>query len=202
MLSNGDAEAILAELDRIGDMLGTRVPGRAGAISEVIEPRAPNEAYPRSLSVKFGLRALPLHVELSHRPRPCRYILLGCLDPGSPGADTMLLDWRTIGFTPDELDILEAAPILVRNGRSSFYSTILPTGRAFLRYDPGCLESVDERGAVALDLVRRRLRTCHPAIHKWRRGDVLIIDNWRILHGRAQSEPGSGRRVARILIDA
>jgi len=200
--SSVDTESAVRELVRIGHSLGMRVAGRAGALEEVIEPQAPNDAHPRSLSAQFGLNALPLHVELSHRLRPCRYLLLGCLDPGSPTTATMLRDWRTLGFSSDELHLLEGAPVLVRTGRRSFYSTLLPPDRAFLRYDPGCLEAVDERGRAALDLVQRRLRAGSPEIHQWRRGDILIIDNWRTLHGRAPSDQGSGRRLARILIDA
>ena len=154
------------------------------------------------MSARYGLSALPFHTELSHRPRPCRYLLLGCIDPGAPSAATILLDWRTLGFSPDELHLLEGAPILVRTGRRSFYSTILSPDRAFLRYDPGCLEAVDNRGQAALALVEHRLATGSPQAHHWRRGDILIIDNWRVLHGRRSSDQGSGRRLARILIDA
>src|SRR5690242_19048157 len=81
-----DTESVIGELGRVGEILGTRVKGRAGALEEVIQPQALHKAHPRSLSAQFGLKALPFHVELSHRPRPCRYLLLGCLDPGSPGA--------------------------------------------------------------------------------------------------------------------
>jgi hypothetical protein len=196
------AVAVLDEIRRLGDLLGTRAVGRAGALDEVVRPQTSNDAHPRSLSAQYGLDALPFHVELSHRPRPCRYLLLGCIDPGSPSAVTMLLDWQTLGFSPEELHLLEGAPILVRTGRRSFYSTVLPPDRAFLRYDPGCLEAVDERGRTALSLLEHRLALGSPTIHEWRRGDILIVDNWRILHGRGPSDHGSGRRLARILIDA
>ena len=43
----------------------------------------------------------------------------------------MLLDWRTLGFSPEEFELLEGAPILVRCGRSSFYTTVLPSDRSF-----------------------------------------------------------------------
>ncbi|MGH8243898.1 MAG: TauD/TfdA family dioxygenase [Steroidobacteraceae bacterium] len=200
--ASGDAGSVATDLAQIGDILGTRVMGRAGALEEMIEPRDPDDAHPRSLSAQYGLRALPFHVELSHRPRPCRYLLLGCIDPGSPSAVTMLLDWQNLGFSPEELHLLESAPIFVRTGRRSFYSTILSGDHGYLRYDPGCLEAVDERGRAALGLLQHRLAGSSPDNHEWRRGDILIIDNWRVLHGRAPSGYGSGRRLARILIDA
>lgn len=198
----GDADATVCELSKLGDRLGTRVAGRAGSLTEVIEPQRADDAHPRSLSARYGLGALPFHTELSHRTRPCRYLLLGCIDPGSPGAVTVLLDWRTLGFSSEELDLLEGTPVLVRSGRRSFYATILAPGGAFLRYDPGCLEAVDQRGRMALALIEDRIAAASPQAHHWRRGDILIIDNWRVLHGRSSSDRGSGRRLARILIDA
>ncbi|MES4992409.1 TauD/TfdA family dioxygenase [Phyllobacterium sp. 22229] len=75
-------------------------------------------------------------------------------------------------------------------------------GRAFLRYDPGCLEALDERGRSAMRFVEARIADAPSEAHHWRQGDILIIDNWRVLHGRSPSDRGSGRRIARILIDA
>lgn len=194
-------DAILQEMVKLGARLGTRVAGRAGQLGEVVQPIVADEAHPRSLSARYGLGALPFHTELSHRPRPCRYLLLGCVDPGSPAAATMLLDWRRLGFAREELGLLEEAPVLVRTGRRSFYSTILGPGGAFLRYDPGCLEPIDERGRKAMQLVEDRVMRAPSYAYYWRRGDVLIIDNWRVLHGRSPSDHGSGRSLARILID-
>lgn len=195
-------ESFLREIGEIGDVLGTRAKGRASALEELVEPLTPHDAHPRSLSARYGLDALPLHVELSHRPRPCRYLLLGCVDPGASSTDTSLLDWPTLSFSSEEQRLLESAPVLVRTGRRSFYSTILSIKRAFIRYDPGCLEAVDDRGRAALRLVEDRLAAGASHRYRWRRGDVLIIDNWRVLHGRGPSAVRSGRRIARILIDA
>lgn len=196
------ADTVINEIRRLGQLFGTRAAGRTGALEEVVCPQTATSAHPRSLSARYGLNALPLHVELSHRPRPCRYLLLGCIEPGSSSTGTKLLDWRTLGFTADELDLLETAPILVRTGRRSFYSTILSADHTFLRYDPGCLEAVDDRGQAALRLVEHRLVNGVLEVHQWHRGDVLIIDNWRMLHGRGPSKVGSGRRIVRILVNA
>ncbi|WP_020590591.1 TauD/TfdA family dioxygenase [Kiloniella laminariae] len=114
----------------------------------------------------------------------------------------MLVDWRRLRFSQKELDFLESAPVLVRAGQRSFYSTILSSDRMFFRFDPGCLEAVTERGRAALTLVEQRLEDSVPEVHYWSKGDILIIDNWTIMHGRASVNQGSGRRLGRILIDA
>jgi len=199
--SCSDSETIVSELDRIGRHLGPKAAGRAGALTEIIDPKASEQANPHSLSARFGLDALPMHTELSHRTRPCRYVILGCLDPGSPSAETLMLDWRSLTFSPAELNLLESAPVLARSGRRSFYTTLMPRDRAFLRYDRGCLEAVGAPGALALKLVEDRVAAAKPERHDWRAGDVLAIDNWRMLHGRGRAGTGSGRKLARIYID-
>ncbi|WP_420803849.1 TauD/TfdA family dioxygenase [Rhodovulum sulfidophilum] len=79
---------------------------------------------------------------------------------------------------------------------------MLAPGATFLRYDPGCLEPLGERGREALQLVADRITRAHSYALHWRQRDILIIDNWRVLHGRSRSAHGSGRSLARILIDA
>lgn len=203
-VTGADFNLVSREMGLIGDRLGVRVAGRAGSLEEVIQPRAMGDAHPRSLSARYGLGTLPLHIELSHRTKPCRYILLGCIHPGFPVAATMLLDWWKLGFSRQELNLLEATPVLVRTGRRSFYSTILASGGAFLRYDPGCIEALDTRGEDALRLVEERIAdAAHEVVaHYWCQGDILVIDNWRMLHGRSPSDQVSGRRLTRILINA
>ena len=194
-------EAVRRVLAALAERLGPVVAGRAGATEEVIAPRQQGEAHRRSLSAVHGLGALPLHVELSHRPRPCRYILLGCLDAGSPPVATTVLDRQALGLGAEEEATLRSAPVLVRAGRRSFYSTVLPPGGEYMRYDRGCMEPLDGRGRAALELVEARLAGCIPHRHEWRQGDILVIDNWRALHGRDPATATAGRRLVRILID-
>lgn len=197
-----DTETTLNEMRRLANLLGTRAFSRGSLIEEVISPLSPADAHPNSLSMKYGLDSLPLHVELSHRRIPCRWLLLGCLDPGTPSALTLLLDWRSLSFSPQEYALLKDSPLLIRSGRNSFYTTILSPNSDFIRYDLGCIEAIDKRGQAALELMKQRLAVATPYIHQWKQGEILVIDNWRVLHGRGPSNYNSHRRLARILINA
>jgi hypothetical protein len=195
-------EAILRALNDTAASLGTCAKGRSGAVLERIVPRSRWTAHSRSQSAKFGFEAIPLHVELSHRTTPCRYVVLGCLNTGFHTCATTLLDWRTLGFTTTETLQLKGAALLVRNGRQSFYTTAMAADGGYLRYDEGCIEAIDERGHSALDIVRKRLSAAVPIVHVWQRGHILVIDNWRMLHGRKAAHPGSSRTLLRKLVDA
>ncbi|MEP3145453.1 TauD/TfdA family dioxygenase [Qipengyuania citrea] len=112
-----------------------------------------------------------------------------------------MVDRANLKFEADELALLRSAPLLVRSGRSSFYATILPRSGTYLRFDPNCMDALDKRGRAALDAVRRRLAEAPEQLLDWKDGQIVVIDNWRALHGRAASEAGTGRRLARILVD-
>lgn len=196
-----ETEVILAT-DRTAEFLGRPTEGRAGATRETITPCIRAEAYPHSQSAAHGLDPIPLHAELSHRPVPCRYVVLGCVNPGKSSSATMTLDWRKLKFTSDEMALLKGAPLLIRNGRKSFYSTAIPPDERFLRYDGECLEAVDARGHAALATIRARISSIAPAAHRMLKGDVLVIDNWRMLHGREAVPEHSGRTLTRRLVNA
>ncbi|TIM09409.1 TauD/TfdA family dioxygenase [Mesorhizobium sp.] len=102
---------------------------------------------------------------------------------------------------PNERALLRSAAVLVRSGRRSFYSTFLPEGEEYLRFDVGCMEAVDDRGREAIRMLEDRLAQSSPVEHHWQTGEILVIDNWRALHGRARTGVAVGRRLLRIMID-
>lgn len=179
---NNDAFADL--LLQLARRMGTVVPGRNGALIEPIFPRPREMAETRSLSAAYGLGELPMHIDTAHHLWPARFLLIGCADAGRLGARTRLVQISKLKFTPGESSLLASAAMLVRTGRRSFYSTILDKGRPFFRYDPGCMEPVDERGAEALRIVHDAIQRVEVSTHDWQRGEILAIDNWAMLHGR------------------
>jgi hypothetical protein len=197
----GDEQQIVNAVEQICSKLGTVVHGRGGVELETIAPSPRELAHPRSLSAVHGLGTFPLHVELSHRIRPCRYVVLACLNPGIPSVATALLDRNQLAFSSDEKAMLRNAVVLVRSGRRSFYSSILPADEAWMRFDIGCMEAFDARGRTAIGIVEERLTRSSPTLHHWIAGGILVIDNWRVLHGRTSAEGAVGRRLSRMLID-
>jgi hypothetical protein len=200
-VARASPERLMDTMQAIAATLGPVVGGRNGRLVEEVVPRPRDEAHSRSISRTHGIEALPLHVELGHRPRPCRYVLLGCIDPGAGKAGTSLLDWRELAFDEDLLGEMASTPMFVRSGRRSFYTTMLPRCRSWLRFDRGCLEPVTARSAAALQRAAYLIDGAEVAMHRWTCGDVLLFDNWRVLHGREAATVRDGRRLVRMLID-
>jgi hypothetical protein len=98
-------------------------------------------------------------------------------------------------------DILYSAAFLVRNGRRSFFASILSHSRPFIRLDMGCMRATCDDGAAALATFdKKNWQNQIERVH-WAKGDVVILDNWRILHGRAgNNEVDESRTIYRVSI--
>lgn len=179
----------------LAEELGTPVRGRLPQMVEALVPKVPEEAHPASLSRKFGLGAFPFHADTSHWTVPARFLILSCVSLGKYMVPTLLVCRDTVLNTDDERTMARSAVFLVKNGRYSFYSTILGLGRDFIRYDPGCMEPQTLDAVEALRLFSHE--RVAPFIQKvdWEIGDSIVIDNWRMLHARAAVNPNSSSRL-------
>jgi len=181
--------------------LGNVVPGLGGALVETIAPRSQENARPASLSRKFGYGALPLHCETAHWIVPCRYIVLGCLEVGCVDTPTILLDGSDLDFSNEERLLARSATFLVRNGARSFYASLIDNHRAFVRIDPGCMEPIGGAGVEAMALYCYERHRRKAVSFSWNTGEILIIDNWRVLHGRGNRQPADlNRRLLRAYV--
>lgn len=195
-------DGLIDALIKYGNELGTPVIARksAGVVQKLV-PINKEKAYPNSLSSKHATEAFPLHNDTAHWITPCRYLILGCMDEGESMRPTTLLDFSSFEITKDEMAELRSAPFIIKNGRNSFYANILEKHRGFIRYDPGCMTPANSRSSKIADLFSsKRVRNSTKEVH-WEKGMILIIDNWRMLHGRGEPmAAGSDRELYRVLV--
>jgi alpha-ketoglutarate-dependent taurine dioxygenase len=175
------------DLLRFSRRLGDPVPGRKRATVEPLRAVPPERAHPRSLSALHGPNGFPLHTDGAHRRLPPRFIVLACQCPGTRSVPTNLVRFADIRITDREKSGCEGAPFLVSNGRRSFYTTIVQPARDFIRFDMGCMTPASAEAAHLQAALQRKLDGCRLAVIHWREGDVLVIDNWNVLHGRGEA---------------
>jgi hypothetical protein len=116
------------------------------------------------------------------------------------GAEPYHSMW-TLSFSAAEFELLNDAVFLVRSGRSSFYSSILRRDRSFLRFDPACMEPADHRARTALTLFTQATEAAPVIDVEWTSGAILILDNWRMLHGRGNAERAGERALLRSAVE-
>ena len=197
-----DLDAFLLEIAvSLGDPVGMR---RRRDVIEILKPIRSGSAYPNSLSKQYALSEFPIHCDTAHWPTPCRYIVIGCNNKGSCGRKTILVDWKSMTLEDAELSLLKSATLIVKHGKSSFYSPIIHENELYARYDPGCMFPASNDSNFALSLFDSILDKAEKSEACWKKNDVVVIDNWRILHGRGKpsqsSDLNSIRELHRVLV--
>lgn len=197
VFSSPDAvqDALATEVASLAQQLGDIVPGRGGHLVEDIVPQNAHAAPDGSLSSRYGLGPLPLHTDTAHWVVPAKYLVIACVDPGPIATPTILLDSQVVTLTDRITAICKSAVFLIRNGRRSFYGSILDKHRPFVRFDQGCMEAVTKEGIEAVEALSRTRNCAKLYHHDWKPGDILVIDNWRVLHGRGFDGPTCQGRV-------
>lgn len=194
--------ALESEVLALAQSFGVPVPGRGSRVVEILEPVAKTAANTNSLSALHGDGAFPLHTDGAHHLSPPRYLIFACEQPGASPVPTVLQRFDEIDLSDAERRASEAATFLFRNGRRSFYSTMLNPARPFVRFDQGCMMPLDDDARAAMDAVVARAAEMTPQEHHWAAGEILVLDNWRVLHGRgrANDRASSDRRLLRVSV--
>jgi hypothetical protein len=210
VLRNGWIKSTVTEIghdirtasETIARRLGNPIKGRAGETIESLKPTVQARANAKSLSVVHGVGTFPMHTDGAHQLQPPRYVVLVCASPGKSPVPTTLIRFRDLQVSASERAQFEATPFLVRNGKRSFYSTICSRSRPFIRFDAGCMMPQGSESEGSLKLIAHRASEIGLTYVHWQTGDVLVIDNWTVLHGRGHgiSEASIDRKLLRVSV--
>jgi hypothetical protein len=171
----------------IAEMLGVPVALGAGPAVHTISPRGEKEATPNTYSGLFGYGAFPFHSDLANWPRPPRFVFLRAV-VGYPAVPTLLVDGEMLVRQVGELTLRRA---LVRPRRPvkgsmplmRLYEEVGSVNR--LRWDQTFIKPAGNAGREGIAQFQAALEKVEPiSVALARRGDTLVIDNWRMLHAR------------------
>jgi L-asparagine oxygenase len=199
-LSTLEVARVLGSIVNIPDLL----PNSGIPIVQSIRPRETSEVGDNQYSGHYGLSAFPIHTDLAHWILPPRYLLLRCL-VGSEDIFTTLIHSnhveRAVGAP-----CLQKAVLRIRKhsvGSSGLVRAISRYNQEpIFRWDPVFLQPLNRHAYLlksvmldpAFENAAARVLLQHP-------GDTLVIDNWRMFHGRSQVPARSvGRRVERVYL--
>jgi len=183
--------------------LGTPVAEpRDGVIVKPLRAVAGQAAPTNTLSSRYGAGAFPLHTEAAYWRQPPRFLLLYCVSPGTGEHDTLIQDGDALLHVP-EAAVLKADPWMVSAGINPFLCTVLSEldrDRPLIRFDRDCMQPAI-RVSSSESVVHSFLGCATPYSHRWQAGDLLIFDNWRILHGRgAAARVDHGRLLLKVMV--
>jgi L-asparagine oxygenase len=154
-----------------------------------LKPIPLKDSTPNRYSGIFGYNQFPLHTDLAHWRFPPRFLMLRCVK-GFEAVATLLVDGVQIIEGIDR-NIFSRA--LVRPRRPIDGSLPLfrlydrqQGDRGLLRWDEILICPASRAGKAGVTKLMERLQRSEPVtLSLAQQGDTLIIDNWRMLHGRS-----------------
>ncbi len=174
---------------------GDPITGRSGSVLDVLKICDAAQSHAFSLSRVSGAGMQPWHVDGSHLVVPPHLLIIGCQASGggdAPPTQLLRLEDAEISWTAAGRE-----PFLVRNGRASFYSMMTSEDRPWVRFDPGCMTAQTEEGQRLMTGVERS--NARPTFSlDWVPGQILIVDNWRMLHRRGAGAHSGCRALLRM----
>lgn len=165
-----------------------------------LTPKCAQTSKRNTYSGVFGLDAFPLHTDLAHWQVPPRYFALRCIS-GSKYVETKLLDSRIL-ISQFGVNCLENEIVMPRKkirGMNRAFS-IFEQSKNIFRWDevflkPCLRASRFEEIAKCISIMPTR------NIKLSEYGDLLLVDNWRMLHGRGNvTQAGLSRVIDRVYI--
>lgn len=190
--------------ERFAADMGDAMAPWGGSLVQVLTPKA--EATPNTYSGIFGLGRFPFHTDLAHWPMPPRYLLLRCVR-GYADVPTLLLDGRALAAAVGE-DAMERALAKPRRplGGEMRMLRLLQDHAVgeIIRWDQIFLTPASPVGKSVFDQFQRLVdRAVHACAVMADDGDVLVIDNWRMLHARPAIEPDRmDRHLERVYLES
>ncbi len=171
-------------------------------------PTTLNLTTPNTYSGNFGLGAFPLHTDLAHWARPPRYLMLRCAI-GDQDAHTQVVDGLSLVA---DVGSSTLARCLARPRRPMMGSfQLLPIwqdssepNQQLIRWDSIYLKPANGYAQIIFRHIAGWLSGTQPmTMVLLNEGDTLLLDNWRVLHGRSPiQKPASPRRIHRLYLSS
>lgn len=166
-------------------------PARLGAGAPVhqLMPLSANVSTPNTYSGMYGHGQFPFHTDLAHWRHPPRFLLLRCIT-GFNEVPTLLIDGAALIAHVGQ-NILGRAIVRPRRPVKGSLPLLRLYNRekgcfGMIRWDEEFIKPANKAGEIGSTRIQDFLAQSRPVkVALLQRGDTLIIDNWRMLHGRA-----------------
>ena len=156
-------------------------------------------AKPGTKSSLRGLAAFPPHTDEASRPVPPRYILLRSLC-GQTESATFFLRFRPSQIGKGLISDLAGGLWAYRGSRVPHIGSVWEPDR--IKWDEDCMRPLDRIAKRAQCQFRQFVESAPTQKYMWSdRSSVIVIDNWKALHGRDPVPAHEHRILERLYVE-
>lgn len=185
----------------IANVIGNVVPGDRGEIVQTLNAREIGEGPKGSFSYCVGYGEFPWHTDTAYWEVPARYLLLAS-EEASPCATTYQ-SFEEIKKHVRDFEYLKSRAVFLLDlpGRKRYLSPVFKVaGRDGQRLDFHIYRPVNEEAEALKDRVGEMLKYKFLR-HVWTGHNVVVLDNWKMIHAREDSSCDKKRSLKRIYIN-
>jgi hypothetical protein len=181
----------------IAEQLGRPVVGPTGEPVKKLVPMDAVDAKALTLSATYGKGRFPLHTDTAFWPTPCRYLIFRVA--GDFRRETTLLSFsRMFMALGGEFYDLAGRSIWITKGpaQSRYCSMTFRVGKdQHWRYDRQCMTPANRAASQVEEIMASAAYFAQIESVSWHEGLVLIVSNWKAMHGRGPMPAAEGSRV-------
>jgi len=165
---------------------------------QTLTPRLKENEHENTYSGNYGLNEFPFHTDLAHWHVPPRYLFLRCVFPADNVA-TKLIDSHNVE-NEEIIDLFCRAHFRPRKRLDGKFNLLKILHEDIFRWDSIFIEPTNKLGKRLKICIEELLDSLPPQeVFLSSKGDCLLIDNWRMLHGRGSIDRKSmNRKIERV----
>jgi alpha-ketoglutarate-dependent taurine dioxygenase len=182
--------------------LGEIQPDDNGIIVQYLRPRFRGEGVEGSFSFNLGLNEFPFHTDTAFWEHPARFLLMASQKASSCGTIVIDTSGWIDSLTEAEINTLLNSVFSLRTIHGiKFVSILCRIGKNFLfRYDPNIMEPFNASAKSAVKMIRNFIINTKQIEVEWTGNNVLVLDNWRLMHKRSECKHELNRVLKRVYI--
>lgn len=187
----------------LSGVLGNILPDDNGNKIQYLRPKERGLGIKDSLSYKYGLDEFPYHTDTAFWDNPAKLILMTSKQPSS--CQTLLIDIQELlnSLPERELSYFHNSVYTLKTpNQIKFVSVLQRKGEDFIfRYDPNIMVPYNSNAKKAEEIISSFIREVKPVQIEWTGENVLLLNNWRLLHKRSECKNEPQRVLKRIYIN-
>jgi hypothetical protein len=186
-----------SDLIKIGNGLGTLIPGPNGEIIKEIKRKEKEESLQGSQSSIYGHGRFPLHTDTVFWPLPARYVIFYAT--GDVRRPTTFMKFSNLlpKNDPAFIRLAQKSIWYVGPKTNRFYCSMIfkYDGNYYWRYDSDLMTPVNQAAIEINKILRPLVFSTNIDSVNWTGSNAVIISNWTILHGRGDQPQNEGDRI-------
>jgi hypothetical protein len=153
----------------------------------------------------FGTGFFPYHTDFVNRLPPPHILLLRLAEESKSNRNTLFIDTQLLPFSYEDYQQLtnEKWKVPSKNKTKLIRIVEQPSfaqGETIFRFDPVMMKPFSKKNK-GNHILAQAISKVTPYSHTWKAQDVLLVNNWRIIHARDTSaQPDPDRVLQRITI--